>query len=92
MKYDRVEDYIHIEKGIIPKNVCDYIISVIEIQKWSPHGWYNPVSNITTSEATMELDILPSNKEMQELLTPYVIQAGAVYNSKYSYYSAINQQ
>ena len=85
MKYDKVEDYIHVEKNLIPKDVCDYIISVIEIQKWSPHFWYNPLQNKMTSEETMELDILASNKEMQDLLTPFIIRAGAAYNSKYAY-------
>jgi len=89
MKHNRVEDYIHIEKGIIPKNVCDYILSVIEIQKWSPHTWYSPDTNMSISEKTMELDVLASNKEMQDLLIPYIIESGAIYNSKYAYFDSV---
>ena len=34
---------IHVEKGIIPANLCDHIIKDIETREWRPHTWYNNV-------------------------------------------------
>ena len=33
----------------------------------------------------MELDTQPATQELQDLLTPIIIQAGAAYNAKYTY-------
>ena len=47
--------------------------------------WYNNQADTYGSEETMELDVQPITQELQQLLTPIMIQAGAAYNSKYSY-------
>lgn len=79
----QLKDLIHIEKGIIPTNICDNILNVIENREWKPHTWYNSKTNTSHSEETMELDVQPSCSELQNILTPFVIQAGALYNQKY---------
>ena len=81
----QLKDLIHVEKGIIPANLCDHIISDIETREWKPHTWYNAQSNSYGSEETMELDVQPSTPELQQLLTPIIIQAGAAYNQKYTW-------
>ena len=81
----QLKDLIHIEKGIIPANLCDHIIQDIETREWKPHTWYNAVENSYGSEETMELDVQPITSELQQLLTPIMIQAGAAYNQKYAY-------
>ena len=68
---------IHVERVIIPANLCDHIISDIESREWKPHSWYNNVQDTYGSEETMELDVQPSTPELQQLLTPIIIQAGA---------------
>ena len=85
MKYDKIEEYIHIEKNIIPQNICDYIISEIKSKDWIKHEWYNPIENKRKSEKDMELDILQSNDDLHEILKPYVLLAGSRYNLKYAY-------
>ena len=50
-----------------------------------PHTWYNNVEDTYGSEETMELDVQGITPELQQLLTPITIQAGARYNAKYSY-------
>ena len=41
-KYDtQLRDLIHVEKGIIPANLCDYLVEEIEKNEWHPHTWYN---------------------------------------------------
>ena len=81
----QLKDLIHIEKGVIPENLCDYIIKDIETREWRPHTWYNAQSNSYGSEETMELDVQSITPELQQLLTPIMIQAGAAYNNKYAY-------
>ncbi len=80
-----LKDTIHVERGIIPANLCDYIVKDIETREWKPHTWYNNTSNSYGSEATMELDVQPTTPELQQLLTPIIIQAGAIYNQKYAW-------
>ena len=81
----QLKDLIHVEKGIIPANLCDHIIKDIETREWRPHTWYNNVDDSYGSEETMELDVQGITPELQELLTPIMIQAGAAYNRKYAY-------
>ena len=81
----QLKDLIHVEKGIIPANLCDHIIQDIETREWRPHTWYNAQSGSYGSEETMELDVQGITPELQQLLTPIMIQAGAAYNQKYAY-------
>ena len=81
----QLKDLIHVERGVIPANLCDHIISDIETREWRPHTWYNNVSDSFRSEETMEHDVQQITPELQQLLTPIMIQAGAAYNQKYSY-------
>ena len=81
----QLKDLIHVEKGIIPANLCDHIVKDIETRPWKPHTWYNNVSDSYGSEETMELDVQGITAELQQLLTPIMIQAGAAYNQKYAY-------
>lgn len=81
----KLKDLIVVEKGLIPKDVCDHVIQTIEKRDWAPHTWYNAQAGTFGSEATMELDVQNTTEELQELLTPYVIAAGASYNEKAHY-------
>ena len=92
-KYDtQLRDLIHVEKGIIPANLCDYLVEEIEKNEWRPHTWYNNVANSFGSEETMELDVQNITGEHQQLLTPFMIQAGAAYNAIYSFNCERTQQ
>ena len=46
----QLKDLIHVEKGIIPANLCDHIIQDIETREWRPHTWYNAVQGSFGSE------------------------------------------
>jgi hypothetical protein len=78
----KLKDLIVLEKGIIPKEICDTVISVIEKRDWRPHSWYNAQAGTFGSEPTMELDVQNTTEELQALLTPYVIQMGGIYNER----------
>ena len=88
----QLKDLIHVERGIIPANLCDYLVDAIEKNEWRPHTWYNNVQGTFGSEETMELDVQNITGEHQSLLTPFMIQAGAAYNAKYSYPCERTQQ
>ena len=81
----QLKDLIHVEKGIIPANLCDHIIQDIETREWRPHTWYSAVNGSFGSEETMELDVQSITPELQQLLTPIMIQAASAYNQKYAY-------
>ena len=81
----QLKDLIHVERGIIPANLCDHIIQDIETRPWRPHSWYSVQTNSMNSEETMELDVQNITPELQQLLTPIMIQAGTAYNQKYAY-------
>ena len=81
----QLKDLIHVERGIIPANLCDYLVDAIEKNEWRPHTWYNAVQGTFGSEETKELDVQNITAEHQQLLTPFMIQAGAAYNAKYHF-------
>jgi predicted 2-oxoglutarate/Fe(II)-dependent dioxygenase YbiX len=88
----QLKDLIHVECGIIPANLCDYIVDAIEKNEWHPHTWYNNVRKTFNSEETMELDVQSITDEHQSLLKPFMLQAAAAYNTKYSYPCKRTQQ
>ena len=81
----QLKDLIHVERGIIPANLCDYLVDEVEKREWRPHSWYNSVANTFGSEETMELDVQNITDDLQQLLTPFMIQAGGSYNAKYHF-------
>ena len=81
----QLKDLIHIECGLIPANLCDYLVGEIEKKEWYPHSWYNNVQGTFGSEETKELDVQNITAEHQQLLTPFMIRAGAAYNAKYHF-------
>ena len=81
----QLKELIHVEKGIIPANLCDHIIQDAEKREWRPHTWYSATDDTYGSEDTMELDVQNITPELQQLLTPIMIQAGTKYNQKYAY-------
>ena len=83
--YTNLVDCIHIERKIIPSDLCDYIVEDIETREWTPHKWYNPNTETSHSEETQELDVQATTVDLLNLLTPLMIKAGAVYNKKYSW-------
>lgn len=92
MRYEKVTDYIYVCKKIIPKDTCDYIINDIETREWRKHSWYNVVNKTFGSEETKELDVQSATPELQNLLTPFIISAGAEYNSRFAYQCERTQQ
>lgn len=83
--FEQLKDYIFVHKGIIPRDVCQRVVSAIEQREWRPHSWYHYGSDSTNSEAVKELDIQDITPELQELLTPSLVQAAYAYNARFAF-------
>ncbi len=80
-----LKEFIHVEKGIIPLDLCDRIVEYIKTKEWIKHQWYDNVENMHVSEKTRELDVQHITPEWQEQLTPIIIGAGDLYTSEYAF-------
>ena len=79
-----LKDLIHIERGAITPDLCDYIIKDIETREWQKHSWYS-FDGEFHSEETKELDVQNITSELQSSLLPVMNQVGTSYAKKYSY-------
>ena len=77
-----INDYVYVT-NILPKDLCQNIVEVISKRDWSKHSWHNPVDNTKISEKTKELDVQPTDYELQNKLTPYIIESARQYTQKY---------
>jgi hypothetical protein len=81
----KLEDLIHVERGIIPSHLCESIIKYIETREWKPHEWYNSSTGKSGSEEEMELDIQHATPEVQKILGKYVVESGLIYTKIYAF-------
>ena len=86
----KLKDLIHIERGAISPDLCDYIIKDIETREWEKHSWYN-LNEEVTSEDTKELDVQSITSHLQSSLLPVMNYAASSYTKKYSYKSLYTQ-
>ena len=80
----KLKDLIHIEKGVIAPDLCDYIIEDIETREWEKHSWYN-LNGEFTSEDTKELYVQNITSELELSLLPVMNHVASSYVKKYSY-------
>ena len=86
----KLKDLIHIEKGAITPDLCDYIIKDIETREWEKHSWY--FDGEYHSEETKELDVQNITSELQSSLLPIMNYVASSYVKKYSYKLAYRTQ
>ena len=79
----KLKDLIHIEKGVIAPDLCDYIIEDIETRQWKKHSWYS--NGEYHSEETKELDVQDITSDLQSSLLPVMNHVASSYVKKYSY-------
>lgn len=83
--FDKLTDYIHVHRGIIPGPACDRVVREIAGREWRPHSWYRYGSDELSTEQTMELDVQDITPELQDQLTPYLVQAVSVYSARLAF-------
>lgn len=81
----QLKDLIILEEKIIPKGLCDYIVSTIQNEKWETHKWHNYSKDIQFSNQTNEPSVFMGSNIHLDLLSPYIIEAKNRYTSKVSY-------
>ena len=86
-----LKDFIHVERGMIPGDLCSKIVSEIEPREWRQHGWYGNVQDKFVTHETMELEVQECTPEHFELLTPWVANAGRAYSAKFSFPAELTQ-
>jgi hypothetical protein len=78
-------DLIHVERGVIPTDLCDDVVKDVQTRPWKSHAWYSNITDTRDSNETKEFGIQFSTIELQEKLTSFVIESGKKYNNKYAY-------
>ena len=84
----KLKDFIHVERGVIPSDICEFIIKDVETRSWEPHFWNNAYGKSIEKVYNRELDIQFFNQKLQELLSPFILECGKLYNRQYSYINA----
>ena len=79
----KLKDLIHVERGTIPPDLCDYIIKDIETREWEKHSWYNDNMEVK-SEDMKELDVQNITSDLQSSLSPVMNHVASSYVEKYS--------
>ncbi|HEX8191444.1 MAG TPA: 2OG-Fe(II) oxygenase [Allosphingosinicella sp.] len=83
--FEKVADYIDVERGVIPREVCARVLQAIGSQPWQPNIWYDNASGKTYSENTLEPDALFASNELMQLLFPSIARATELYIEKCAY-------
>ena len=68
-----LKDFIYHERNSIPAPVCDNLVRTIKDREWSTHTWYNQIKDTKFSEDSKELDVQPITHELQEMITPRLV-------------------
>tara|TARA_B100001113_G_C20986382_1_gene568423 strand:+ start:318 stop:899 length:582 start_codon:yes stop_codon:yes gene_type:complete len=84
----QLKDFIHIEKGVIPSQYCNDLIEFLKDQEWNKSLRYNSIDDNIISDD--ECDMCFISPEDNKQFNTFIIEAGTVYNNKYSYLNSEN--
>lgn len=79
----QLKELIYVAKGLIPKDTCKFVIESIKNETWGKHTW-SDLKNLDadgTSYPEKELDSLPINLELEQILNPFVLRSIESYNN-----------
>ncbi len=83
--FEKVADYIDVAPSVIPRDLCDRVLAMINDQQWRPNIWYDNASGKTYSENTLEPDALFATAEITSMLYPSIVRATELYIEKFAY-------
>jgi len=78
-----VLDFVFV-KNLIPTSVCDDVLNIVSKKDWQKHTWYNKKTGSSVSEETKELDVQPTDQDLQDRLAPFIIEAVRQYNQEFA--------
>ena len=75
----QLKNFIHIERGLIPKDTCRFVIDSIKNKSWSSHLWSRDGKD-QFSYPTKELDVLEATPDLEDILNPLISLSVKYYN------------
>ena len=75
----QLKNFIHIERGLIPKETCRFVIDSIKNKSWSSHLWSTDGTD-QFSYPTKELDVLEPTPDLEDILNPLISLSVKYYN------------
>jgi predicted 2-oxoglutarate/Fe(II)-dependent dioxygenase YbiX len=75
----QLKNFIHIERGLIPKDTCRFVIDSIKNKSWSSHLWSRDGTD-SFSYPTKELDVLEPTPDLEDILNPLISLSVKYYN------------
>ena len=75
----QLKNFIHIERGLIPKDTCRFVIDSIKNKSWSSHLWSRDGTD-QFSYPTKELDVLEATPDLEDILNPLISLSVKYYN------------
>lgn len=75
----QLKNFIHIERGLIPKDTCRFVIDSIKNKSWSSHLWSTDGTD-QFSYPTKELDVLEPTPDLEDTLNPLISLSVKYYN------------
>lgn len=78
-----LKDFIHVEKSLIPKNTCDFVVDSIKDKKWNTHQWIDGESYYSHLKKELDVIFIESfdDGNMENILNPFVSQSVKSYNN-----------
>jgi len=79
----QLKNFIHIERGLIPKDTCKFVIDSIKNESWTTHLWGtesegNKIHRF--SYPTKELNVLEVTTSLEDILNPLISLSVKYYN------------
>jgi predicted 2-oxoglutarate/Fe(II)-dependent dioxygenase YbiX len=75
----QLKNFIHIERGLIPKDTCKFVIDSIKNKSWNKHSWSTDGTD-SFSYPTKELDVLDATSSLEDILNPLISLSVKSYN------------
>ena len=77
MKYEdqTLKDFIFIQEKFIPRDICNYVISNSEKNRWELHRWGDSEGSSNLSYYGKEPKVQHFNKDIGDILFPFVKQS-----------------
>jgi predicted 2-oxoglutarate/Fe(II)-dependent dioxygenase YbiX len=75
----QLKNFIHIERGLISKDTCRFVIDSIKNESWSSHLWSTDGKD-NFSYPTKELDVLEATPDLEDILNPLISLSVKYYN------------
>ena len=75
----QLKNFIHIERGLIPKDTCRFVIDSIKNKSWNIHSWSTGGTDFF-SHPTKELDVLEPTPDLEDILNPLISLSVKYYN------------